>query len=381
MAATTAAQTPAPGAARNAKELAAGWAALAEGRAADAERASDAVLQAAPRSHDAITLKIRARLSASADAARALDVYEQWLPKVQQHEDTNLLELIAVAIVESQTASKTAAVRIRALELLAAAGDRTAVERLSGLTTGAGSAALLSNAALARAGDADAAQRITTRVERAGSEDVAEAIDVLRDLRATSAVPALVAALAADRPLPTRLAAANALGQLGIYDAVAPLKALLNDPAPPVRIQAAAALMKLGDASGADVMRMLESSPVGDFRLLAVESSATSSPTGAWVAVATEVLKDPDPLVRLRAAQLLLQHAMDTGPARQLLAESLADPNPAMRTAAARVMERVPPSVLANDLPSLRKLLRDASPLVQLGAASAILHSSGAIPR
>jgi HEAT repeat protein len=98
------------------------------------------------------------------------------------------------------------------------------------------------------------------------------------------------------------------------------------------------------------------------------------------VGVAAGVLQDPDPLVRLRAADLLLQHAADPGPAAQVMAQALADPNPAMKYAAARYLDRLPAAALERDLATLRRLLRDPAPEVQVEAAAGVLRVTGAIP-
>jgi len=196
-----------------------------------------------------------------------------------------------------------------------------------------------------------------------------------------SAAPMMIAALDPGRPLPTKMAAARALGEFGDPSAIPPLREAMKDPDPPVRVAAAAALARLGDAAGIDYVRKFENSPVGDLRLLAVEASAAGNPTGAWVGVASGVLNDPDPLVRLQAAELLLQHAADPGKAREVLFSALGDSNPAMRTAAAQSLERIPAVALENDLGVLRKLLRDPSPLVQLEAAAGLLRVSGAMER
>ncbi len=96
--------TAVPAAAKGAQELAKAWSALAGGRAADAERASDALLKTAPRNHDALALKVRARLAGPGVSA-ALDTYEAWLPNVRQREDVSLLETIATNLVESLAAA------------------------------------------------------------------------------------------------------------------------------------------------------------------------------------------------------------------------------------------------------------------------------------
>jgi len=193
------------------------------------------------------------------------------------------------------------------------------------------------------------------------------------------AADVLAGALDPARPMPTKMAAARALGQLGETSAVPRLREALKDPDAPVRVVAAAALAQLGDSEGADIVRKFEASPVGDLRLLAVEGTAPGNPTGPWTAIAAGVLQDPDPLVKLRAAQLLLQHAAEPGAARDTLAQALADSNPATRSAAAQLLDSIPARALDQDLPGLRKLLRDPVPLVRVEAAAGILRISGAI--
>jgi HEAT repeat protein len=362
---------------KGAQELARGWLALVNGQPADAERSSDALLKVSPRDHDALSLKIRASLAGRGVPA-ALDAYEAWLPAVRQREDLFLLETIATGLVEMLTASKDMTIRARALELLAAIGHAEAAAQLRTLA-GTGATAQ-SDAALARLGDAAAVKRLATRVRDGGARDVSDAIDALSEGDVKTAAPTIAAALDPSRPLPTKMAAARALGRLGDPTLVPQLKQALKDPDPPVRVMAAAALARLGDDSSAELMRGYANSPVGDLRLIAVEGSAPGDPTGPWVAIATGVLNDPDPLVRLRAAELLLRHAANPGSARDVFAQALSDTNPAMRYAAAERLDRLPGAALEQDIPSLRRLLRDSLPEVQIEAAAGILRVAGAVP-
>ena len=362
---------------KGAQDLARGWLALVNGQPGDAERSSDALLKASPRDHDALSLKIRARLVGRGVLA-ALDAYEAWLPAVRQREDVFLLETIATGLVETLTSSKDTTIRARALELLAAIGHADAAAQLRTMA-GTGATAQ-SDAALARLGDAAAVKRLATRVRDGGTRDVSDAIDALSEGGVKTAAATIATALDPSRPLPTKMAAARALGRLGDPTLVPQLKQALKDPDPPVRVMAAAALARLGDDSSAELMRGYANSPVGDLRLIAVEGSAPGDPTGPWVAIATGVLNDPDPLVRLRAAELLLQHAANPGSAREVFAQALSDTNPAMRYAAAERLDRLPGAALEQDLPSLRRLLRDSLPEVQIEAAAGILRVAGALP-
>ena len=239
--------TAVPAAAKGAQELAKAWSALAGGRAADAERASDALLKTAPRNHDALALKVRARLAGPGVSA-ALDTYEAWLPNVRQREDVSLLETIATNLVESLAAAPDGsdiAVRARALEILALLGDRNATARLSSMVASSGTAQ--SDAALARLGDAAAVTRLAGRVKNGAARDVSDAIDALSDGGVKTAAGVIAGALDPARPLPTKMAAARALGKLGDPSFVPQLKLALKDPDPPVRVMAAAALAQLGD--------------------------------------------------------------------------------------------------------------------------------------
>ena len=375
------ARPAAAGSGGDAAVLAKGWNAVATGNVAEAERLGDSLLKASPRHHDALALKIAARLTARSlpAALSALDAYETWLGRVGQREDVFLLEPVAMSIVDTLALSQDRAVRTRALEIKAALGDTSAIAQLRTTAEEPGSGALRQDTTLARLLDQAAIDRLTKRVTEPGGRDVSAAIDALRDAKVTSAVPAIAGALDPRRPMPTKMAAARALGQLGGVEAIPRLKQALNDPDPPVRIIAAVSLAALGDPSGDEIVRSIENSPVGDYRLLVVEARAASDPAGAWVGVATSVLQDPDPLVRLRAAELLLTHAANPGSAFDVLRQALTDSNPAMRQAAADRLDHIPVTALDRDLPTLRKLFRDPSPLAQLESAAAILRIAGAL--
>jgi HEAT repeat protein len=357
-------------------ELAKGWTALAAGRASEAVAAGDALLRTQPRNVDALSLRIHASVALHRPTA-ALDAYEAWLARVGNREDVFLLETIAIGVLETASRSTELDVKARALELLARLGDSDARAQLAALASGAASPQSLS--ALARTGDGEAVKRLASRVQAGTGKDVSIEIDALRDGGVKSAAGIIAAALDPSRPLPTKMAAARALGELGGERAIPALAAALKDPDPPVRALAASSLARLGDPRGSDIVRSFASSPLGDLRLLAVEAEAAGQPNGAWTTVATEVLKDPDPLVRLRAAELLLQHAADPSAAQEVMRQALTDTNPAMRDAAAQRLAHVPPEALGQDLPTLRKLLRDASALAQVEAAGSILRLSGAV--
>jgi HEAT repeat protein len=361
----------------SAQDLASGWSALASGRTAEAEAVADKLLKAGSRRHEAVSLKISVRAQAGQPEA-ALDQYEEWL-KAAPHEDVFLLQPVASGILEAQAGAADIGVRVDALQALAEAGDKTAATRLSAVA-GSREVPGIADEALARIGNPQAVARLTRRVASPNARaDVSGAIDALVKARPAEAVATIAAALDPARPLPTKMSAARALGELGAAEAIPQLKRALQDPEPPVRMAAAAALTRLGDQSGASLVRDMENSPVADIRLMAAEGAAAGNPSGSWVSTATDVLKDPDPLARLRAAQLLVEHGPDPAAALAILNRALSDPNPALRLAAARTLEEIPREALGADIPSLRKLLRDADPRVRIVAAAALLRLAGGV--
>jgi HEAT repeat protein len=368
-----AAQTTAAGPPSRATLIGRGWTAIGAGRPAEAEKIADGILAGSPRNHDAVALKIEAR-AAGGRAIPALDAYEQWQSAVRQ-EDPFIMAPIAVGLL--RTASTTDGdlrAKFRALELLAGAGDATARQALA---TAATNSFMEADAALLRLGDAEAAARLERRIEAPSARDKSDLIDALRKAKSKRSAGAITRALQ-DPAMPTRMAAARALGDLGARDSIPQLVQVLKDPEPPVRFMAAVALAKLGSTAGDNLIRQLENSPVGDMRMLAAEVTAPGSPSGPWVAEATRVLQDPDPLARLRAAELLVRHAADPSAGLEALRVALAENNPAIRFAAADLLEDLPRSPIAEDLPSVRRLLRDPSAPVRVEAAGILLRLSAA---
>jgi len=371
------AQTAPPDAQRRGdlEAIAKGWSALAAGRPAEAEALAGALLAGSPRRHEAAMLLIRARILAGRDLA-ALDGYEQWAAAVRQ-EDVFLLQPIAIAVLDTLSASTDRSVRIRALGALAAEGDARARARLTDLA--AASSGGEADEVLAAAADPGAIERLRATVTAAGGRDVSRAIDALRDANARGAIGAIAAALATENAVPTRMAAARALGALDAREAIPQLRRASQDPEGPVRLMANAALARLGDPAGQEALRALENSPVLDIRLLAVEASAATSPDGAWLPVALSGLQDPDPLVRLNAAGLIAKYAKDPRPGVDAIQQALADPNPALQFAASRELDRLPATVLAGDVAKLRRLLRSVTAEVRIAAASGVLRLAGGV--
>ena len=370
------AQAPLPGAhagvASNAgaAELGIGWNSLAAGRAADAEKAADAVLRAGHARHDAFSLKIRARLLAG-QVNGALDAYDQWSQNAR--EDVFLLQPIAAAVLSSLAASNQPDVRRAAIEALARSGDagaRAALEKAE--------VSIESDATLAALGDQRAVTRLRENIAHpTPGIDQEAAIDALVDAKATAAAPELIAALDPSRPAPVRAAAARGLGVFEADESRTKLREALNDPDGLVRASAAVALARMGDQAGSTIVAQMENSPVTDVRLLAAEASAAEGASGAWTGTATAALRDPDPLTRLSAAQLLLRHAPESAGALDAVRAGLTETNPAVRHVAAKIMSNAPAQALTLDVGLLKRMLIDSSVDVRVAAATALLRLAG----
>lgn len=175
-------------------------------------------------------------------------------------------------------------------------------------------------------------------------------------------------------PIPDhRAAAAETLAALGATQAIPALRALLQDPASEVRAATAAALHRLGDAAGDAMLADLLASDVPDIRLQAAQAMA-NDPHSLWAPQIQPLLAAEAPMTRLTAARLLLP--VEPEEARQVLTTLLADPNPVVVGEMARVLAD---EGLA-DLPTIRHLLRHASPEARLNGARALLRLTGGLP-
>lgn len=354
-----------------ARPLATGWDALAAGRAADAEAAADTVLRAGHARHDATTLKIRARLMAG-HVDGALGAYDEWSQGTRQ--DVFLLQPIAGGVLVSLAESKQADVRLAALAELAKNGDAAARAALEQVKT------VDADAALAALGDASAIARLREQIARpAPGVDQLGVIDALVAAKATDAIPDLASALDPARPGPVRAAAADGLGALGAAEAAPKLRELLKESDGVISNAAAMALARLGDAAGLAVVTQMETSPVISVRLAAADVTAGTSASGAWVPVATDALRDPDPGTRLAAASLLMRNGVNVTAAQAALRAMLADTNPALRQIAARTLAAAPAPVVTGETAQLARMLLDPEPQIRIAAAAALLRLAGGI--
>jgi HEAT repeat protein len=328
-------------------------------RSADAARAADEALRAAPRSHDAISVKIAAL--AGADAGPALDAYEGW---VRTTEDVFLLDPIARGVLEGIASGGDVGLQISALEELARAGVESAHRRLVELQTRQSQPATM---ALARLGDRDAAAAIAERA-KSGAVRPQAAVEAAAGAGAAG-VPALRELLKHADPA-VRADAARALGKMRAVAAIDDLRRVMADPNPLASARAAVALTQMGDGQGEARARQMLASELPDFRLIGAEAYADKG-DGPWVAAIRPLLEDPNGLLRLQAAELIAP--VDPEAARQVITQAATDRNPIVRVEAARVLSARAVAKPPADLKLLRRLLRDADPQVKLRAAETVL--------
>jgi HEAT repeat protein len=350
-----------------------GWSALGTQQTARALEAARRLLQSDPGNHNALTLEIAALTATSpAQPIQALDAYERWL-NASKREDIFLIQPIAVSVLRQHAQSKEPRVRFAALVALAETGDPEATQALQAMV--AEGAPVEMDASLARSGNQAAIARLQKEVTAGGTRDVSRAIYALEQADARGSSKAIIGALTNPAP-PARMAAASALATFGASEAIPALREMLKDPEPPVRNMAAVALARLGDPSGGITVESLENSAISEYRLMAATTAARQDPGGPWAEKIQPLLSDPDTFVRLNTLWLLLRHGRDNDQTRQALAVALADQTPAVRTEAAsmlRALGRLRPT--AQDLASLRRLLRDRLPEVQIEAAGALLDA------
>jgi len=141
---------------------------------------------------------------------------------------------------------------------------------------------------------------------------------------------AFVAALESDRP-ELRMAAANALGELGQPEAVSALADRFDDPDPRVRARAARACGQIGDPRATTALEGLLGDSSGSVRRAAAEALGRIGGRRALAAL-LELYDDPDPRVRRIAVGGL--GAFDTDRPVDALAAALTDESGPVRRAA-----------------------------------------------
>ncbi len=341
--------------------LSQGWSWLAQGDAARASAFAQGLIGQYPRSAAVLAFAVEAEI-ARAGSAAALDVYDRWLGS-RTVEDGYALRRVARALLREATRNRQqSASRVEATDELLADGDpEIAAEIEQAAMPGNPADAALSSAA----GNPQSVNTLIADLNNPmGNKRLA--IAGLAKSKNPLAVGALSGLLKDPNPL-WRMAAAEALGQLGFPDAVQGLKPLLNDPVLSVRFAAAGALFALKEPSGAAWLRALESSDQPGTRLM-VARLTKGEPDAAWIERVRALTKDPDPDVRRQAAELLGPH--DPQAARAVLEPLFNDANPAEREAASDSYLRY----VARDFASLRRALRSADSVTRVRAAARILQ-------
>ncbi len=248
----------APAASSDTATLAAGWSALASGQRDAAVRAAARILSRSPWHHAATALRVEAL--AASDPVRGLDAYEKWLAG-RAREDAGLLEPVSLAIVRQIAGSTDTDLKHQAHRLLASAGVPMAggdqVDRLA------------ADAARAKGGDAAAARRLAALVT-AGTSDPSVLAETL-EAAGAAGTPMLLSMLTTTAG-PSRAAAAAALGRGKVEDAKPALQKLMTDPDPFVRSSAAVALARMGDDPAMTIVEQMLQSEVPDLRIMAADA-------------------------------------------------------------------------------------------------------------
>jgi len=343
-----------------ATELTNGWALLAEGLFERAAAKAAHVLAAYPRSGAALQLALEAQLARNG-APAALDQYERWLGARTIEEPAALRRVASAMLREATTLKNDPAARIEALRALADDGDAQAAGELAQVASkgrGAGARAVVST------GDERAVDTLLVELNT-GLGNPTRTIDALGASGSKRAIAPLVQRLKDPRQ-EVRGAVVDALGKLGDAETAVLVTPLLSDTSLHVRVKAAGALLRLGDYSGLPILQELMASPSPAMRLDAAEALA-SRPDSAWLGLVTELAGDPDPEIRAAAGRLMAPH--DPEMARGVLGSLTSDESPAIRELASRGLAEV----LSDDLPTLRRLMRDSHSLARVRAAARVL--------
>jgi HEAT repeat protein len=276
----------------------------------------------------------------------ALDAYEKYVAPAKSEDGALLASIARASLQLLATEQRAVDVRPAALERLAAYGDLDARNELALAAAGEHTLtreALAADTALARLGDQKAVTRLGERLFSPDLRDKIFLIDALVAANARASAYLLVSLLQ-DRDPVTRSAAADALGALGAREAVPQLQELLTDEDGSVRLSAAASLKQLGsDAADEQIAQMLMS-PAADVRLMAAEALANGK-RKQWVEVVRPMLQDPNGLLRLHAAKLFAR--VEPVAARDVLVKATSDQNPVVRDQASTILESIPPYDLA----------------------------------
>lgn len=338
-----------------------GWALLAAGDTAKAAGYAQSVLDKYPRNISAAALRVEAEIARGGGQAGLL-AYENWLGG-RKLEDGYLLRRAARAILWEVAGDP--AVGVEALQHLAADEDPEARAQLARRMVAGGFG---ETRALARLGDQGAIQRLIRQIETGEGSRMLQ-IDALIQSRSPLAIPPLIKLLK-DTNYPYHIAAAaDGLGTLGARQAIPDLQRLYNDQSQlaPTRLMAAAGLFKLNDMTGIQLLMRNLASDVPTMSIGTAQLMA-GNPSPEWRAAVQKGLSDPDPAVRVMAAEILA--LADREASRAALEALLLDDNQVIREKASQAMVQK----VAGDFGTFRRFLRAGDALTRVQAGGRVLE-------
>ena len=335
--------------------------------------AADRELEKNPKDRSATVIRMAAML-ANGQSLKALDAYDAWT-RATAKEDVRLLARVARANLVQLQDGPTTAVRARALEVRGRLGDEAARRVLEARRTQVPPTpdTWESSVALARLGEPKAIAEVAKAARESVGSSRVSALEALRGLPTAGPVQdALLDALTNGDDMAKDTAADVAIDTPS--PALVPaLKQVLERGRFAAPLRAAVALMRAGNASGRQRVDAALASDLPDARLLAARAYSGGSDV-AWVPRLEPVLQDPNTLLRVLAAELLLP--AKPAQAMATLGSIMDEANPVLRAEAVRVLASHRPTPTA----TLRAALRDDAPWVRLHAASALAERGLAAP-
>lgn len=318
----------------------------------------------APPTRAEIEKTITAQLGKGA-VQQALSTYDSYT-NTAKRADPALLRLIARAELErSANANGAPAIRIAALQHLARARDKGALDSLGKLANSGTDAALTAKISLLELGQDGAAATLAGLLPSASPPERPRIIRALQDANARSEASKLLPLLDSG-DVPTRTAAVLALGSLEHQPAVERLKVMLAGDAV-TRMVAAIALRRLGDETMDPQVAPLLGGILPEVRLMAVDAYGPSA-SRRWVAKIKELSSDRNELIRVRAGELLA--CCDVPSAKTILSAALGSRIPSVQAEAARALAK---TGLA-DARLGRRMLGSDSAEVRAHGAGAVLQ-------
>ena len=338
------------------------WVLIANGRVNEASARITQLLSRSPRNVSILALAVEAEI-ATGGATKALGTYEAWLAG-RPVEEPGVVRRIARAMLHEWTRqANDSSARAEALDALARDGDLNALAVMRSIAqtdteSGLRMAVHFRNP--------QAVARVVERMKGTRGSKIRD-IDMLGHSGSPQAVPGLIEILRKDELPENRIAAAQALGRIGGPEAQAGLTPVLDDPHGLVRVNAAGSLFKLGNYAGINILAEVAASDNSAIRRSAADLMQ-SRPDDSWKSLVRGLLSDPDPMIRLDAAQMLAPH--EPAVVRPVLDQLALDSSLAVQESTELVMAKVSIASLVD----LRKIMRAGRPLARVRAADRVLE-------